>query len=143
LAVRCGVIRSSFFESTPAGAKAYLFRHIILDWTDEQCIQTLGRCGKEIPADGKLLIVDRVVPARQSAVPVQGNGHHPAYVARRPGTHRSPVPVTVGSIWLHTQVHHTHKNNDKSGGWKTSLSVAADAWCAGHGASGSCRYIPN
>jgi hypothetical protein len=34
LAVRCSVIKGSSFESIPAGADAYLFRHIIHDWTN-------------------------------------------------------------------------------------------------------------
>jgi hypothetical protein len=62
LADRCTVITGSFFETIPSGADAYLFRHIIHDWTDEQCIQILGHCRKAIPANGKLLIVDGVVP---------------------------------------------------------------------------------
>lgn len=63
LTVRCSVIEGSFFESIPAGADAYLFRHIIHDWTDEQSIQILGHCRRVIPANGKLLIVDCVIPA--------------------------------------------------------------------------------
>jgi hypothetical protein len=63
LADRCRVIEGSFFESIPAGADACLFRHIIHDWTDEQCIQILGNCRKVIPANGKLIIADCVVPA--------------------------------------------------------------------------------
>jgi hypothetical protein len=63
LAGRCRVIEGSFFESVPAGADAYLFRHIIHDWTDEQCIQILANSRKVIPAHGKLLIADSVVPA--------------------------------------------------------------------------------
>jgi precorrin-6B methylase 2 len=63
LADRCSVIEGSFFESIPAGADAYMFRHIIHDWTDDQSMQILGHCRKVIPADGKLLIVDCVVPA--------------------------------------------------------------------------------
>ena len=63
LAERCRVIEGSFFECIPAGADAYLFRHIIHDWTDEQCTQILGHCRTVIPANGKLLIVDCVVPA--------------------------------------------------------------------------------
>jgi hypothetical protein len=63
LAERCSVIEGNFFESIPAGADAYLFRHIIHDWTDEQCIQILGHCRKVIPANGKLLVADCVVPA--------------------------------------------------------------------------------
>jgi O-methyltransferase domain len=63
LAGRCRVIEGSFFESIPAGADAYLFRHIIHDWTDEQSIQILANCRKVIPAHGKLLIADSVIPA--------------------------------------------------------------------------------
>jgi hypothetical protein len=63
LADRCSVMEGNFFETIPAGADAYLFRHIIHDWTDQQCIQILGHCRKAIPAHGKLLIADCVVPA--------------------------------------------------------------------------------
>jgi hypothetical protein len=62
LSDRCTVIEGSFFETIPAGADAYLFRHIIHDWTDEQCSQILGHCRNAIPANGRLLIVDCVVP---------------------------------------------------------------------------------
>jgi hypothetical protein len=71
LAGRCRVIEGSFFESVPAGADAYLFRHIIHDWTDEQCIQILGNCRKVIPAHGKLLIADSVVLAGNAPSPAK------------------------------------------------------------------------
>src|SRR5215469_6343009 len=63
LAERCSVIEGSFFQSVPAGADAYIFRHIIHDWTDEQCAVILGHCRQVLPARGKLLIADCVVPA--------------------------------------------------------------------------------
>lgn len=59
---RCTVIEGSFFESVPSGADAYLFRHIIHDWTDEQCAQILNHCRNVIPDHGRLLIVEAVVP---------------------------------------------------------------------------------
>ena len=62
VADRCQVIEGSFFETIPAGADAYLFRHIIHDWTDEQSVQILGLCRKVIPKDGRLLLVECVVP---------------------------------------------------------------------------------
>ncbi len=62
LSDRCSVIEGSFFESVPSGADAYLFRHIIHDWTDEQSVQILNNCRNVIPNDGKLLIVEAVVP---------------------------------------------------------------------------------
>jgi O-methyltransferase domain len=69
LAERCVVMEGSFFDSIPSGADAYLFRHIIHDWTDLQCTQILGHCRKVIPANGKLLLVDSVVPAGNAPSP--------------------------------------------------------------------------
>jgi len=63
LAARCQVIEGSFFDSVPAGADAYLFRHIIHDWTDDQSVQILGHCRTAMPHDGRLLLVECVVPA--------------------------------------------------------------------------------
>jgi SAM-dependent methyltransferase len=59
---RCSVVEGNFFESVPGGADAYLFRHIIHDWTDEQSVQILQNCRKVISKDGRLLIVEAVVP---------------------------------------------------------------------------------
>jgi 16S rRNA G1207 methylase RsmC len=59
---RCFLIKGNFFESLPSGADTYLFRHIIHDWSDEQSIQILSNCRKVIPNNGRLLIVEAVVP---------------------------------------------------------------------------------
>ena len=59
---RCSVLEGNFFESVPSGADAYLFRHIIHDWTDEQSVQILNNCRKVIPNNGRLLIIEAVVP---------------------------------------------------------------------------------
>jgi len=59
---RRSVLAGSFFETIPAGADAYLFRHILHDWTDEQCVQILGHCRKVIAAKGRLIVVECVVP---------------------------------------------------------------------------------
>ena len=64
---RCSVIEGSFFESVPPGADAYLMRHIIHDWTDEQSIQILRNCHKVIPAHGRVLLVEFAVPAANQA----------------------------------------------------------------------------
>jgi hypothetical protein len=66
---RCSVIEGSFFESIPQGADAYLMRHVIHDWTDEQSIQILRHCRKAVPAHGRLLIVEfHVSPANEPSV---------------------------------------------------------------------------
>ncbi len=62
LADRCQTVAGSFFEKIVPGGDAYLMRHIIHDWTDEQCRAILGNVRKVIPASGKLLIIEMVIP---------------------------------------------------------------------------------
>lgn len=62
LSDRCELIEGSFFDTVPPGADAYLFRHIIHDWTDEQCGRILGHCRRAMPSGGRLLIVECIVP---------------------------------------------------------------------------------
>jgi ubiquinone/menaquinone biosynthesis C-methylase UbiE len=62
MADRCRIVAGSFFESVPAGADAYLLRHVIHDWTDEQSIQILKNCRKVVPVHGRVLIVEFSVP---------------------------------------------------------------------------------
>lgn len=71
LAERCEVQEGNFFASIPAGANTYLFRHIIHDWTDEQSIQILRNCRAVIPADGRLLLVECVVPKSKGPAPAK------------------------------------------------------------------------
>ena len=59
---RCSVIEGNFFESIPGGADTYLFRHVIHDWNDEQSVQILNNCRKVIPQNGRLLIIEAVMP---------------------------------------------------------------------------------
>lgn len=71
LAGRCQVVEGSFFDTVPAGADAYLMRHIIHDWTDEQSLQILGHCRTAMPRDGRLLLVECVVPLSNEPSPAK------------------------------------------------------------------------
>lgn len=62
LANRCDTRGGSFFEEVPPGCDAYLLRHIIHDWDDAQSIAILNCVRKAIPANGKLLIIETVIP---------------------------------------------------------------------------------
>ena len=64
---RCVVMEGNFFESVPAGADAYLLRHIIHDWTDAQSVQILSNIRKVIPPQGKVLLVEFKVPGANEA----------------------------------------------------------------------------
>lgn len=62
VADRCESIGGDFFQTIPAGGDAYLMKHIIHDWNDEQCITILRNCRSGIAAGGKLLVIEMVVP---------------------------------------------------------------------------------
>lgn len=59
---RCTLISGNFFETVPAGGDAYLMRHIIHDWNDEQCRTILRNCRKVVPPSGKLVLIEGVIP---------------------------------------------------------------------------------
>ena len=46
----------------PAGGDAYVLSHIIHDWNEDQCLTILGHCRKAMAPDGRLLIVETVLP---------------------------------------------------------------------------------
>ena len=60
---RCTTVGgSSFFESVPCGGDAYVLKHIVHDWDDENSLQILRNVRAAINPDGKVLIVEAVVP---------------------------------------------------------------------------------
>ena len=61
LSDRCQVIGGSFFESVPAGADAYLMRHIIHDWDDEKATTILRNIRLSLKDGGRLLVVEGVI----------------------------------------------------------------------------------
>jgi ubiquinone/menaquinone biosynthesis C-methylase UbiE len=71
LAVRCQTIAGSFFEAAPSGGDAYQMRHIIHDWTDEQCHTILSHIRKVIPKHGKLLVIEMVIKPRNEPQPAK------------------------------------------------------------------------
>jgi len=62
VADRVRIESGSFFETVPAGADAYVLSHVIHDWSEEQCLTILGHVRKVVPKDGRLLIVEMVLP---------------------------------------------------------------------------------
>ena len=52
-----------FFTAVTAGADAYLLKKIIHDWDDERSEMILRSCHAAMPAAGRLLLVELVLPA--------------------------------------------------------------------------------
>jgi ubiquinone/menaquinone biosynthesis C-methylase UbiE len=59
---RCQLASGNFFESVPAGADAYILKHIIHDWDDERSIAILKQCHRAMSPDGRVLVVEQVIP---------------------------------------------------------------------------------
>ena len=59
---RCQLVSGSFFDAVPAGADAYILRHIIHDWDEEKCLTILRNCHRAMPPASKLLVIESVIP---------------------------------------------------------------------------------
>jgi SAM-dependent methyltransferase len=51
-----------FFESVPAGADAYILKHIIHDWDDGRAVSILKNIARAMREDGRVLLVEMVLP---------------------------------------------------------------------------------
>jgi hypothetical protein len=59
---RCRAAGGDFFQALPEGGDAYLFRHIIHDWDDEQSRTILANCRKAMGTSARLLLIESVIP---------------------------------------------------------------------------------
>ena len=62
VASRCTVTGGSFFDSVPEGGDAYLLKTIIHDWEEGQALTILRNVRSAIVPDGKLLLMELVLP---------------------------------------------------------------------------------
>jgi hypothetical protein len=62
VADRVQILSGSFFENVPKGHDAYLLSHIIHDWDDGENATILKNVREAMNPDGKLLIVEMVLP---------------------------------------------------------------------------------
>jgi hypothetical protein len=62
LSARCEFAAGDFFAAVPAGHDAYVLAHVLHDWSDSESIAILRKCREAIPARGRLLIVEAVLP---------------------------------------------------------------------------------
>jgi len=65
-------VSGDFFENIPAGADAYLMKHIIHDWNVEQSVKILQNIRRAVNDDGKVLIAEMVVPEGNEPSPAKG-----------------------------------------------------------------------
>ncbi len=73
LSARCETIAGDMLESVPSGADAYVMKAILHGLERERAVRLLGNVRSAIAPEGRLLVVDRVVPS--------GNERSPSKVA--------------------------------------------------------------
>jgi SAM-dependent methyltransferase len=62
LSSRCTVLEGDFFKGVPAAHDAYVLAHVLHDWPDEKALPILRNCRQAIRDNGRLLIVEAVLP---------------------------------------------------------------------------------
>uniref|UniRef100_A0A7N0SX75 Caffeic acid O-methyltransferase n=1 Tax=Kalanchoe fedtschenkoi TaxID=63787 RepID=A0A7N0SX75_KALFE len=56
-------VAGDMFESVPSGDTIFM-KWILHDWSDAHCIKLLKNCYKALPDDGKVIVVDAILPER-------------------------------------------------------------------------------
>lgn len=64
LSDRTQCVVGDFFEPLPAGHDGYLLSRVLHDWSDADARRILLACRRAMSADGRLLVVDALLPAR-------------------------------------------------------------------------------
>ncbi|MBI5337134.1 MAG: hydroxyneurosporene methyltransferase [Mycolicibacterium rufum] len=67
VAHRTAIEGGSFLESVPAGGDLYVMKNIIHDWDDEHSLTILRNIRTGIAEDGRLLLLEMVLPERASS----------------------------------------------------------------------------
>jgi len=64
---RVEFVAGDFFKSVPAIADAIILKSVIHDWDDARSISILRNCRAALPSNGKLLLVERLMPEKPAA----------------------------------------------------------------------------
>jgi SAM-dependent methyltransferase len=62
VADRCQFVAGDFFDMLPAGSDAYILKWILVSWDDERAVMILQNCHRAMRTNGKLLVVERIIP---------------------------------------------------------------------------------
>jgi SAM-dependent methyltransferase len=73
---RCIRIGGDMFAEIPPGGDTYILRRILHDWNDPQVLTILRNCRDVISPDGRLLVMDAVVPDGGGDAPEKWNDLH-------------------------------------------------------------------
>jgi SAM-dependent methyltransferase len=60
---RCRFVAGDAFETLPGGGNAYVLSNFLVSWADDQAVILLRNCRKAIAENGKVLLIEWVMPA--------------------------------------------------------------------------------
>lgn len=63
VADRCELVGGDFFAAVPEGGAYYILAQVLHDWDDERCRVILGNCRRAMLPEGKVLVVEQVLPS--------------------------------------------------------------------------------
>ena len=66
---RAEKVAGNFFEAVRNGSDAYVLKYIIHDWDDERAIVILKNCRQAMTENGRVLLVEMVIPAGNAPSP--------------------------------------------------------------------------
>ena len=61
-AERCELIAADLSQAVPPGADVYMLKHVLHGYTDEKAVGVLRNCRAVVPATGRLLVIEFVLP---------------------------------------------------------------------------------
>lgn len=67
VADRCEVVAADLFGPVPEGGDAYILKHIVHDWPEDQVLEILRNVRAAMRPDGRLLLMEMVVPDKPNA----------------------------------------------------------------------------
>jgi DNA-binding transcriptional ArsR family regulator len=71
VADRCQVVGGDMLRGVPRGANAYLLKRVLMIWGDEPAIRVLRYCAEALPAGGRVLVVEMVLPLSNAPSPAK------------------------------------------------------------------------
>lgn len=59
---RCEAKSGDIFKRVPSGGDLYILSQVLHNWDDRQCIQALKNCYRAMRSDGRLLLLEQMMP---------------------------------------------------------------------------------
>ena len=64
---RCEISEGSYFDTVPASGDAYILKSVLMDHTDETCVDILRRVRTVIHPEGRVLVIEGLVTAQNDS----------------------------------------------------------------------------